>query len=65
MAGIVIKGEHGKDESGKWAGPGEQFGFMGRTMGTLGQTESRARARIIGQHFRLPQKWASSTCYSM
>lgn len=56
MVGTVIKTQHGKDKGGKWAGPGGQFGFTGRAMGSHGQIKNRAE-----QHFRIPQKLAGST----
>lgn len=55
VAGTVIKRQHGKDKGGKWAGPGGQFGFTGRAMGSHGQIKNRAG------HFRVPQKLAGST----
>ena len=46
MTGTVIKGEHGEDVGGRRVGPGGQFGFMGRAMGSHRQVESRAEAGI-------------------
>lgn len=48
MTGTVIKWEHGEDAGGRWVGPGGQFGFMERAMGSHRQVESRAKAGITG-----------------